>query len=44
VGQKVAAGDVIGISGQGGLESPGVYFEMRYQGRPEDPLDWLERP
>jgi len=43
-GQKVAAGDVIGISGQGGLESPGVYFEMRYQGRPEDPLDWLSHP
>jgi len=43
-GDRVAAGDVIGISGQGGLESPGVYFEMRYQGRPEDPLDWLGRP
>ena len=27
-----------------GEEGPGVYFEMRYQGRPEDPLDWLRRP
>ncbi len=44
IGQKVAAGDVVGLSGQGGLESPGVYFEMRYGGRPEDPLDWLRRP
>jgi murein hydrolase activator len=43
-GDKVAAGDVVGLSGQGGLESPGLYFEMRYQGRPEDPLDWLGRP
>jgi len=41
---EVAAGDVVGLSGQGGLESPGVYFEMRYGGRPEDPLDWLRRP
>ena len=43
-GQKVAAGDVVGLSGQGSLEEPGLYFEMRYQGRPEDPLDWLKRP
>jgi len=43
-GQTVAAGDVIGMSGQGSLESPGLYFEMRYQGRPEDPLDWLGSP
>jgi septal ring factor EnvC (AmiA/AmiB activator) len=43
-GQKVAAGDVLGTSGQGGMDGPGVYFEMRYQGRPEDPLDWLRRP
>jgi septal ring factor EnvC (AmiA/AmiB activator) len=44
VGQRVTAGDVVGLSGQGGLESPGVYFEMRFGGRPEDPLDWLRRP
>jgi murein hydrolase activator len=44
VGQKVAAGDVVGLSGQGSLEEPGLYFEMRYQGRPEDPLDWLKGP
>ena len=44
VGQTVAGGAVVGLSGQGGLESPGVYFEMRHRGRPEDPLDWLGRP
>ena len=29
---------------RGARTGPGVYFEMRYQGRPEDPLDWLHRP
>jgi septal ring factor EnvC (AmiA/AmiB activator) len=43
VGQKVAAEGVIGGVGRGGLEGPGLYFEMRYQGRPEDPLDWLKK-
>jgi septal ring factor EnvC (AmiA/AmiB activator) len=43
-GQTVAAGDVVGFSGQGSLEEPGLYFEMRYQGHPEDPLDWLKHP
>ena len=43
-GQQLTGGDVVGLSGQGGLERPGVYFEMRHRGRPEDPLDWLRRP
>ena len=43
-GQTVAAGDVIGTTGDGGGEGPGLYFEMRYQGRAEDPADWLKRP
>jgi len=43
-GQKLDEGAVVGLSGQGALESPGVYFEMRHGGRPEDPLDWLRRP
>jgi septal ring factor EnvC (AmiA/AmiB activator) len=41
-GQPVAAGDVLGATGDGGGEGPGLYFEMRYQGRAEDPADWLE--
>jgi septal ring factor EnvC (AmiA/AmiB activator) len=42
VGQKVAAGDVLGTASEGG-EGTGLYFEVRFQGRPEDPLDWLKK-
>jgi septal ring factor EnvC (AmiA/AmiB activator) len=44
VGQRVAAGEVIGTVGTSSLEGPGVYFEVRFQGRPEDPLEWLKKP
>jgi septal ring factor EnvC (AmiA/AmiB activator) len=44
VGQRVAARTALGTVGPGGLEGPGLYFEMRFQGRPEDPADWLVRP
>jgi septal ring factor EnvC (AmiA/AmiB activator) len=43
VGQRVSGGEVLGTVGPGGLEGPGLYFEMRFQGRPEDPVDWLTR-
>jgi murein hydrolase activator len=43
VGQKLAAGEVLGTVGATGLEGPGLYFEMRFQGRPEDPADWLKK-
>jgi septal ring factor EnvC (AmiA/AmiB activator) len=43
VGQRVAAGARLGSVGSG-IEGPGLYFEMRFQGKPEDPLDWLEKP
>jgi septal ring factor EnvC (AmiA/AmiB activator) len=43
VGQKVAAGDILGTAGPGG-EGSGLYFEVRFQGRPEDPLEWLKKP
>jgi len=43
-GQEVAAGTVLGRADPGGPDGPGVYFEMRFQGRPEDPLAWLRRP
>lgn len=43
LGQRVAAGMVIGTVGDG-LEGPGLYFEIRFQGRPEDPLNWLGKP
>ena len=40
VGQKVAAGDPLGTVGQG-MDGAGLYFEVRFQGRPEDPMEWL---
>jgi septal ring factor EnvC (AmiA/AmiB activator) len=40
-GQEVAGGAPVGRADAG--EAPGVYFEMRFLGRPEDPLDWLAR-
>ena len=43
-GQEVAEGTVLGRAAPAGEETGGVYFEMRYQGRAEDPLDWLRRP
>jgi septal ring factor EnvC (AmiA/AmiB activator) len=39
-GQRLQAGEVLGTVGAG-LEGPGLYFEMRFQGRPEDPQGWL---
>ncbi len=44
VGQEVEAGTVLGTTGDGGEDAPGLYFEVRYQGKAEDPLDWLKRP
>ena len=43
-GQDVASGAVLGTADPAGADGPGVYFEMRFQGRPEDPLEWLRRP
>ena len=43
VGQKVAAGDILGTAGPAG-DGSGLYFEVRFQGRPEDPLEWLKKP
>ena len=39
-GQKVSTGQVLGVAG-GSVEGPGLYFEIRFQGRPEDPAEWL---
>ena len=41
VGDQVAADEVIASVGNtGGHAQSGLYFEMRYQGRPFDPLAW----
>jgi len=42
VGDKVAVGDTVASVGNtGGNETPGLYFELRFQGRPFDPLTWV---
>jgi septal ring factor EnvC (AmiA/AmiB activator) len=41
-GQRVGAGDVLGTVGATSVEGPGLYFEVRAQGRPQDPLEWLK--
>lgn len=41
-GDPVAVGDVVALVGNtGGNEHPGLYFELRFQGRPFDPLTWV---
>jgi septal ring factor EnvC (AmiA/AmiB activator) len=43
-GDRVKAGQGIGRVGEtGSLAGPRLYFEVRYQGRPEDPEQWLRR-
>lgn len=43
VGDWVRAGDAIASSGaSGGQKSPGLYFELREQGKPLDPRGWLK--
>lgn len=40
-GERIEAGAVIATVGNtGGNVEPGLYFEMRFQGRPFDPLRW----
>ena len=40
-GERVAAGQLLGTVGATGLDGPGLYFEVRFQGRTEDPATWL---
>jgi septal ring factor EnvC (AmiA/AmiB activator) len=43
VGDRVAGGDPIAWVGDtGSLEGPRLYFEIRADGRPEDPEKWLD--
>ena len=37
--RRAPRASVLGAVGAPGLEGPGLYFEMRFQGRPEDPLE-----
>lgn len=41
-GDPVRAGDVVAAVGAtGGQDEPGLYFELRRQGKPFDPLTWV---
>lgn len=43
-GERVASGDVLAkVGNSGGNPETGLYFELRYQGRPFDPLSWIKR-
>jgi murein hydrolase activator len=42
VGQTIAGGDVVAAVGNsGGSADSGLYFELRHQGKPFDPLTWV---
>ena len=42
VGDPVRTGDVIATVGaSGGNTESGLYFEVRHQGKPFDPLKWM---
>lgn len=42
VGDKVRAGEVVSAAGNsGGNAESGLYFEVRFQGKPVDPLQWV---
>lgn len=43
-GEMVSKGQVIAYAGStGGRREPGLYFEMRRDGKPVDPVQWLSR-
>lgn len=43
-GEQVKQGETIATVGKsGGEDQPGLYFELRYKGKPFDPLPWLSR-
>ena len=42
-GDRVAAGSRVGLSGRNPGGNPALYFELRVDGKPVDPLQWLRR-
>jgi septal ring factor EnvC (AmiA/AmiB activator) len=44
VGDGVKGGDAVAQTGaSGGAEESGLYFELRHDGKPFDPLRWVAR-
>ena len=42
-GSRVERGNVVGTAGRILAGIPGMYFEMRVDGKPVDPLEWLKK-
>ncbi|WP_257291393.1 peptidoglycan DD-metalloendopeptidase family protein, partial [Endozoicomonas sp. ONNA1] len=43
-GDSVLAGEELALSGQsGGQNEPGVYLEIRHNGKPQNPVPWLSK-
>jgi septal ring factor EnvC (AmiA/AmiB activator) len=42
-GDRVDAGTTVGTAGRNPAGNPSVYFELRVDGKPVDPLQWLKR-
>jgi septal ring factor EnvC (AmiA/AmiB activator) len=42
-GDRVSAGTQVGLSGRNPGGNPALYFELRIDGKPVDPLQWLRR-
>jgi septal ring factor EnvC (AmiA/AmiB activator) len=43
-GDDVAAGALVGILPNTRITGSGLHFEVRVEGRPEDPQEWLKKP
>jgi septal ring factor EnvC (AmiA/AmiB activator) len=39
----VSAGTTVGLAGRNPAGNPSLYFELRVDGKPVDPLQWLKR-
>jgi septal ring factor EnvC (AmiA/AmiB activator) len=42
-GTKIDRGEAVGLAGRVLSGFPGIYFEMRVDGKPVDPLEWLKK-
>jgi len=43
-GDRVDQGSTVGLAGRNPSGNPSLYFELRVDGKPVDPLQWLKRP